>query len=54
MTSFLPNLTRHESEKYYTDPKHGGNKLPFPSIQDQPSLELSVIIPAYNEQDRCK
>ena len=54
MTSFLPDLSRHEDEKYYTDTKHAGKKLPFPSIHDQPTLDLSVIIPAYNEQDRCK
>ena len=54
MTSFLPDLTRHESEKYYTDPKQGGTRQLFPCIRDRPTLDLSVIVPAYNEQDRCK
>ncbi|KAK2181299.1 hypothetical protein NP493_402g04013 [Ridgeia piscesae] len=52
MTSFLPDLTRHESEKYYTDPKQGGTRQLFPCIRDRPTLDLSVIVPAYNEQDR--
>ena len=29
-----------------------GDRLPFPSLFESPSVDLSVIIPAYNEQDR--
>lgn len=29
-------------------------KLAFPSIDDEPSVLLSVIIPAYNEEQRRK
>lgn len=44
---------RYEQEKFYLDvsstpPK----KTPFPSLADDPSLSLSVIIPAYNEENR--
>ncbi|XP_071127375.1 dolichyl-phosphate beta-glucosyltransferase-like [Mytilus edulis] len=46
-----PNLGRFDSEKVFTDPKKDG-KEEFPSIHDPPSVDLSVIVPAYNEQDR--
>lgn len=44
---------RYEQEKYFFDvscspPK----KTPFPSLADNPSLSLSVIVPAYNEENR--
>ena len=26
----------------------------FPDISEKPTLDLSVIVPAYNEEDRCK
>ncbi len=29
-----------------------GDRLPFPSLFESPSLDLSVIIPAYNEESR--
>jgi dolichyl-phosphate beta-glucosyltransferase len=31
---------------------HLGTRSPFPNILDAPSLLLSVVIPAYNEEDR--
>lgn len=46
-----PNLSRYDSEKFYLDPKKG-KKLEFPSIHDPPSVDLSVIVPAYNEEER--
>ena len=56
MTSGPPTLHRHDSEKYFTDPsiKKGDKKVKFPSIHDEGSIDLSVIVPAYNEEDRCK
>ena len=56
MTSGPPNLHRHDSEKYFTDPaiKKGDKRVKFPSIHDEGSIDLSVIVPAYNEEDRCK
>ncbi|ODM89624.1 Dolichyl-phosphate beta-glucosyltransferase [Orchesella cincta] len=46
-----PNWKRYDTEKYYEDPDTG-IKCPFPSLSDSPSLTLSVIVPAYNEEDR--
>ena len=48
-----PFLKRYESEKFYYDPS-SGKKLAFNSVFDSPSLLLSVVIPAYNEQGRSK
>ncbi|XP_072170899.1 dolichyl-phosphate beta-glucosyltransferase-like [Diadema setosum] len=47
-----PNMTRFESEKTFIDPQKGGQRSPFPSLYDQPSLELSVIVPSYYEEKR--
>ncbi|CAL8104727.1 unnamed protein product [Orchesella dallaii] len=46
-----PQWKRYDTEKYYEDPETG-IKCPFPSLSDSPSLTLSVIVPAYNEEDR--
>lgn len=40
-------------EKVYLDVK-SGQKNNFPSLDDEPTLHLSVIVPAYNEEDRLK
>lgn len=48
-----PNLHRYESEKYYYDP-HSKSKTLFPSISDAGTISLSVVIPAYNEENRSK
>lgn len=42
-----------EEEEFYNDPV-SKRKVKFPSIQDPYSVHLSVIVPAYNEEDRCK
>lgn len=42
----------YPSEKSYEDPSQAGMLLKFPSIDEQPSVELSVIVPAYNEESR--
>lgn len=49
-TSPFPNIKRYKDEEYYEDP--AGSKSKFPSIEDDPSVELSVIIPAYEEEKR--
>ncbi|XP_033646334.1 dolichyl-phosphate beta-glucosyltransferase-like [Asterias rubens] len=46
-----PDMQRYESEKYFTDPSTK-EKLPFPSLADEASLDLSVIVPSYNEELR--
>ena len=48
-----PDLGRLHSEKYFLNPKTD-KQLLFPSIHDPASVDLSVIVPSYNEEDRCK
>lgn len=43
-------IKRYREEEYFDDPD--GEREPFPSIDDSPSVELSVIIPAYEEEKR--
>ncbi len=56
MTSNAPYLFRHESENYFVDPSSEGGekKSKFPRIEDVASVDLSVIVPSYNEKERCK
>ncbi|XP_048775929.2 dolichyl-phosphate beta-glucosyltransferase-like isoform X2 [Ostrea edulis] len=49
-TKPYPDLGRYETEKYFLNEKH--EKCLFPSINDPASVELSVIVPAYNEEER--
>ncbi|KAG1970306.1 dolichyl-phosphate beta-glucosyltransferase [Pimephales promelas] len=50
VTAQMVDHTRHEKEKHYLTAK--GEKEPFPSLMDPPSLELSVVVPSYNEELR--
>jgi len=47
-----PNLSHHDSEKYYLDPTLK-SKVPFPSLSEEASVDLTVVVPAYNEEERC-
>lgn len=49
-TSPFPIIKRFKDEDYYKDP--AGKKSKFPTIEDEPKVELSVIIPAYEEEKR--
>ncbi|XP_061189086.1 dolichyl-phosphate beta-glucosyltransferase-like [Saccostrea echinata] len=49
-TKPYPDLGRYETEKYFMNEKQ--EKCVFPSINDPATLELSVIVPAYNEEER--
>ncbi len=40
------------SEKTYRSPRKPSAKLPLPSVRDSPSVDLTVVIPAYNETAR--
>ena len=53
MTDPYPVVVRYDEEKYFEDPATR-LKCPFPSLNDMPSVALSVIIPAYCEELRCK
>lgn len=50
MTPF-PEIRRREEEKYFLDPATI-KQLEFPRIEDPPTVLLSVVIPAYNEEER--
>uniref|UniRef100_A0A3B3DHA2 dolichyl-phosphate beta-glucosyltransferase n=1 Tax=Oryzias melastigma TaxID=30732 RepID=A0A3B3DHA2_ORYME len=50
LTAGMANLSRHEKEKYFLTAT--GETRPFPSLHDPHSRELSVVIPAYNEELR--
>lgn len=41
---------RNDEESYFVD-EHG-KTIKFPSLADNPTVDLSVIVPAYNEQYR--
>lgn len=49
-TTPFPIIKRHKDEEYFKDAT--GNKHTFPSLDDEPSKTLSVIIPAYEEEKR--
>lgn len=51
LTTPHPKIVRHKEEKYYTDPA-SGKVLEFPSYTSNPELFFSIIVPAYNEEDR--
>lgn len=53
MTTPYPIVIRAEEEKSFLNPREG-LKVPFPSIEEPWSVHLSVIIPAYDEEKRCK
>lgn len=48
-----PVIVRHREEKSFEDPVTG-EKQNFPSIDDDPEVGLSVIVPAYDEEARRK
>ena len=52
-TQPYPNVWRHDEEKTYFNPI-SGKKEAFPSLKDDWSVHISVIVPAYNEEERCK
>ncbi|XP_065884803.1 dolichyl-phosphate beta-glucosyltransferase-like isoform X2 [Dysidea avara] len=46
-----PNLSRSQNERTYLDPSTK-QRHEFPSLEDNASLSLSVIVPAYKEEER--
>lgn len=52
ITAGMVNLSRHEKEKYFLTASR--EKECFPSLHDPCSRELSVVIPAYNEEFRSR
>ncbi|KAK2506685.1 hypothetical protein MC885_013167, partial [Smutsia gigantea] len=47
----MPHL-HHEEEKFFLNAR--GQKEALPSIRDSPTKHLSVVVPSYNEEKRCK
>ena len=47
-----PPIVTHASEKKYRSHASSEKPLPLPSLADPGSLDLTVVIPAYNETDR--
>lgn len=43
---------RTDNEKHFID--ENARQVLFPSLEDESTLDLSIIVPAYNEQDRSK
>jgi dolichyl-phosphate beta-glucosyltransferase len=52
-TQRKPNLWRHESEQWFPTSTDDGKEL-FPSVDDPASVYLSLVVPAYNEKERCQ
>ncbi|XP_017047802.1 dolichyl-phosphate beta-glucosyltransferase [Drosophila ficusphila] len=50
-TKPYPNIRRLKDEETFLDP-NSIETVTFPSLEDSPSLDLSVIVPAYNEEQR--
>ncbi|BFF95530.1 dolichyl-phosphate beta-glucosyltransferase [Drosophila madeirensis] len=50
-TKPYPTIVRHADEKSFLDPQ-SIQTIAFPCIEDAPTLELSVIVPSYNEEKR--
>lgn len=49
----MDEILRYEEEKYYLDvSSEPPIKTLFPSLEDSASVSLSVIVPAYNEENR--
>ncbi|KZC04417.1 PREDICTED: dolichyl-phosphate beta-glucosyltransferase [Dufourea novaeangliae] len=51
ITKPYPKIWRDEKEKYFFNPKTKSTEV-FPSLYDNWSIHLSVIVPAYNEEQR--
>lgn len=50
----VPMISRFDSEKYYKDPNKNNATYSFPIMEEEGSIDLSVIVPSYNEEERCK
>ncbi|KAJ8785557.1 hypothetical protein J1605_007154 [Eschrichtius robustus] len=48
----MPHLHRQEDEKFFLNAR--GQREALPSIRDSPTKQLSVVVPSYNEEKRCK
>ena len=51
MKKFTTKVPYHQQGSYY---ETGDGYFAFPNRKDKPLVNLSVIVPAYNEEERCK
>ncbi|XP_073967200.1 dolichyl-phosphate beta-glucosyltransferase-like [Choristoneura fumiferana] len=51
ITNPYPVVEHYKEEESYNDPK-SGSRQKFPSIEEPHCLHLSVVVPAYNEEER--
>lgn len=51
-TTPFPIIKRHKEEECFIDPNDSDRQHKFPSLKDAPTIDLSVIIPAYEEEKR--
>ena len=50
-TAHYPKIRVYPGEESFLNPADG-TRLDFPDIRDAPTLDLTVVIPAYNERER--
>ena len=48
----IPTVKVFESEKTFKSSKNSGDLEAFPSLDNEATVDLSVIVPAYNEEQR--
>ena len=55
-TTPYPEIIRYDQEKTFFTSKNKKQtgEFPFGKFKSQDSVKLSVIVPAYNEEQRCK
>lgn len=53
-TNRVPEIRRTESEKTYKDPNKNNATYSFPFMEEEGSVDLSVVVPAYNEEERSE
>lgn len=53
-TSPPPDMYRYLNEKSYADPNKDNAMVDFPSLYSPASIDLSIVVPAYNEEERRK
>ena len=51
-TDPFPHIEAFDQEKIFKNSSDSDSTESFPSIDDSYSVDLSVIVPAYNEEDR--
>ncbi|PIK47637.1 Dolichyl-phosphate beta-glucosyltransferase [Apostichopus japonicus] len=51
-TSPPPDMYRYLNEKSYADPNKDNAMVDFPSLYSPASIDLSIVVPAYNEEER--